>query len=315
MRALVVVLAIALVAPGAWSWPVAALPLQGAAQRATHVCPMHPDVRAAAPGTCPVCKMALVPIDPLAAPDYTVEVQTLPEAIPAGRPFRLRLTVRDSDTRQVVSAFTEVHEKRFHLFVIGQDLEHYDHVHPDQQPDGSWTLDVTVPRPGYYKLFADFLPEGGTPQVIARHLVTAGFGGDLTASAARLEPDKVFQKPVGTMSVELKLPGAGLVAGRDEKLVYRLSDATTGAPVTDIEPYLGAFGHTLIMSEDTLHFVHAHPVELLPDGAGALGGPELTFKALLPKPGNYRIWTQLKRKGVLSTAMFTISVASPSTQH
>jgi hypothetical protein len=68
------------------------------------------------------------------------------------------------------------------------------------------------------------------------------------------------------------------------------------------------------LSEDTLHYVHAHPVELLPDDpALAHGGPDLTFKAMLPKPGLYRVWTQVKRRGVVSTVSFTIAVASPAT--
>ena len=90
-------------------------------------------------------------------------------------------------------------------------------------------------------------------------------------------------------------------------------DAATGAPIADIEPYLAAFGHTLVLSEDTLHYVHAHPVELLPDDrAAAAGGPDLTFKAMLPKPGRSRVWTQLKRRGVVSTVSFTVAVASPA---
>ena len=94
----------------------------------------------------------------------------------------------------------------------------------------------------------------------------------------------------------LELPPAGLVAGREETFVYRIADARTGDPVTDIEPYLGAWGHSVIMSEDTSSLVHAHPVELLPENNRiAGGGPALTFKALMPKPGTYRVWTQLKR--------------------
>lgn len=41
----------------------------GGAPSVTYVCPMHPDVRAASPGTCPVCSMALEPVarDPAAS--------------------------------------------------------------------------------------------------------------------------------------------------------------------------------------------------------------------------------------------------------
>jgi hypothetical protein len=190
-------------------------------------------------------------------------------------------------------------------------------VHPEEQPDGTWAVEVTLPKSGDYRLFSDFLPLGGAPQVIARNVTTAGFTGDLVSSHASLVPDRNLRKTVDGMAVTLTLPDGGLVAGREEPLRYRLEDAATGAPLTDLEPYLGAFGHALVMSEDTVNYVHAHPVELLPHtGADEVppGGPSLTFKALLPKAGNYRVWTQIKRRGQVSTVPFTISVGSPATR-
>ena len=78
-------------------------------------------------------------------------------------------------------------------------------------------------------------------------------------------------------------------------LRYRLTDSS-GAPVRDLTPYLGAWGHTLILSEDQADYVHSHPLELVPE-ASARGGPEVTFEALLPRPGLYRVWTQFVRGG------------------
>jgi hypothetical protein len=286
---------------------------QPVAQTVTYVCPMHPDVRTNGPGTCPRCGMALVTADPLDMRDYRLDLTTTPPAPSPGRAARLRLTVRDPDTGEIVRSFSVVHEKIFHLFIVSQDLEHYAHLHPEQEADGSFVIDVTLPRDGYYKVYSDFLPVGGTPQVIPRPLVTRGFTGDLASSAARLVADRTLKKSVAGMSIELELPGDGLVAGRDEKFVYRVTDASTGAPVSDIEPYLGAWGHSLVMSADTLDFVHAHPIELLPEAnAAATGGPTLTFKAVLPKPGNYRVWTQVKRRGEVSTVVFTLAVSSPA---
>jgi hypothetical protein len=273
---------------------------------------MHPEIRSDAAGACSRCGMKLVAGDPLDAREYLVDMTATPPAVQPGHPVRLTFMIRHPDSRAVVRAFATVHEKQYHLFVLGHDLEYYDHLHPDQQPDGSWAIDVQFPKAGYYKLFSDFLPVGGSPQVVPRVLVTAGDAGDLEAARARLRPDDALQQTTGSMAVSLTLPSDGLVAGRDEKLQYRVVDARTGQPVSDLEPYLAAYGHTLVISEDTMEYVHAHPVELLPEKIeDAAGGPDLTFKALLPKPGRYRLWTQIKRGGVVSTARFTVTAASP----
>src|SRR5919108_681661 len=82
-----------------------------------------------------------------------------------------------------------VHERPYHLFVISQDMEHFQHIHPEQQPDLTWAIDVTLPKAGYYSVLSDFLPSGGASQLISRPLVTAGYAGDLAADSARLVPD------------------------------------------------------------------------------------------------------------------------------
>ena len=274
-------------------------------------CPMHPDITAKNEASCSRCGMKLVPGDPLDAREYLLDMKATPQAVRPGQPVRLSFTVRHPDTRATVFTFATVHEKQFHLFVVSHDLEYYDHVHPEMQTDGSWAIDLTLPEAGYYKLIADFLPLGGTPQVVPR-LLAAGEAGDLVAARATLPSNEGLEKTAGSMTLALSLPADGLVAGRDETLHYHVVDAKTRQPVTDLEPYLAAFGHTLVLSEDTLDFIHAHPVEQLPEQVDtAAGGPDLTFKALLPKPGRYRLWTQLKRDDIVTTAQFTVTAASP----
>lgn len=289
-------------------------PASAAQQASAFVCPMHPDVQSAVAGACPQCGMALVSTAAHVAPVYDLEIKTAPGAAIAGQPVQVRLTVRDPKTKVPVTRFVEVHERRFHMFVISEDLEHYSHVHPEQLADGSWTINVTVPRPGCYKVYADFLPQGGTPQVITRDLITAGHTHDLASPAATLTPDPVLREIVGPLSVALRLPPGGVVAGREVTLTYQITDANTGGPVTDLEPYLGAWGHSFLLSEDMTHVVHAHPVEHVPHAGRKAGGPTLNFKAVLPEPGTYRIWTQLQRGGSIETAVFTIAVAPASAE-
>lgn len=280
-------------------------------QPLTYFCPMHMDVTAKAAGKCGKCGMALVPGDPWDEREYVLDVQTTPSAPRAGEPTGFRLLVADPTTRQPVADYVPVHDKRFHLFVVSQDLEHFAHIHPEQQPDGSWAIDHTLSKPGYYRVYSDFLPMGGTPQVIARTVATQGYKGDLARSIATLVPDRAFIKTVDGTTLRLTFEPSPIAAGVTTKLKYEVS--ADGRPVTDLEPYLAAWGHTLVLSEDALEYIHAHPIEYLPpDAAEAKGGPTITFDALFPKPGRYRLWTQFKRHGIVSTATFTVE-AMPAT--
>ena len=47
-------------------------------------------------------------------------------------------------------------------------MEYFQHIHPEEQPDGTWSIDVTLPKAGYYKVLSDFMPSGGASQFIAR---------------------------------------------------------------------------------------------------------------------------------------------------
>jgi hypothetical protein len=286
---------------------------QDAAAPVMYFCPMHPDVTDKVPATCSRCGMKLVPGDPWNEREYLLEVNVTPAAPVPGTPARFRLTVLHPDSRAPVRDFAVVHDKRFHLFVVSQDLEDFAHIHPEQDEDGSWIIDHTLARRGYYRIYADFLPIGGTPQVLARTLVTAAHDGDLSTAVPALEPDTKFVKNADGTTIQLTvLPSPQIVAGRTVKLQYQLTDG--GAPVTDLEPYLAAWGHTLVLSEDALEYVHAHPLEYLPlDAPDVRGGPTVTFDATFPKPGRYRLWTQFKRRGKVSTTSFTVeAVPVPS---
>jgi hypothetical protein len=149
----------------------------------------------------------------------------------------------------------------------------------------------------------------GTPQVLQQNLITAGHASDLMGSRPRLAPDTSLTKTADGMKIELKLEPPNIIAGQPLALKYHLSDAKTGEPVRDLSPYLGAWGHTLILSEDQSDYVHSHPEETVPEPAERVilrGGPDVTFNGLLPHPGTYRIWTQFLRGNTLTTVSFTV---------
>ena len=303
-------------------------------QADAYTCSMHPDVRAAAPGKCPKCGMALVPVAPEITDYYDLKLESLPVAPKPNEKVRLRFAVINPKTGEQFKQFQLQHDKLFHLFIISQDLTEFQHSHPTLEPDGRFTVETVLPRAGNYKVYSDFYPVEGTPQVLQQNLATAGYAPDLVRSEARLVPDTTFLKtgegvkittenagrigvslselqktPANEMNVELKLEPSQIIAGQPVALKYHLTDAKTGAPIRDIAAYLGAWGHTLILSEDQSDYVHSHPEETVPDTndrAKLRGGPDVTFNAFMPKPGNYRIWTQFLRGDVLTTVTFTV---------
>jgi hypothetical protein len=291
-------------------------PEPASGEAATLACPMHLDVRAAAPGACPKCGMPLVPVAPPVPDDFDLRMRSTPAAPLPGRKVRLEFTIFHPKTGEQVREFGVLHEKLFHLFIVSQDMAEFQHIHPVFEKDGRFTIDTVLPRAGHYKVYADLYPLEGSPQVLERGLITAGYSGDLFASEPRLTPDVELGKVVHGMRIELALDPPHPIAGRGAALRYHLSDAATGAPIRDLVPYLGAWGHTLILSEDQRDYVHSHPVEIVPESregeAPARGGPDVTFEAFLPRPGVYRIWSQFLRAGraesEIATVSFTIRV-------
>jgi hypothetical protein len=306
---------------------VSARQAQNALDTTAFVCPMHPDYTLDIAGTCPRCGMALVRATPFDVRDYTLAFQTTPARVRPGQKATWWFDIRHPGTGKPVPSLEIVHERPYHLFVISQDMEHFQHIHPQQGPGLTWAIDVTLPKPGYYTVLSDFLPSGGASQLISRPLVTAGYTGDLAGDSAHLVPDSTSVKVVDDLTASVSFDPPTFVAGLYGHLIFHLTDTKTGRPVTDLQTYLGAFGHTLIMSEDMLDYVHSHSLDILagddddgvpqfiiPPGADLeklRGGPDVTFDGLMPKPGRYRAWTQFRRNDVVHTFTTTFTVAAP----
>ena len=274
-----------------------------------YICPMHPNEVKAEPGTCSICGMTLVPGDPMATADYVMRVTMEPRAPKPGQTVKFRFAALHPLTGAMVTDFAEVHDKLFHLFIVSRDMSQWFHVHPELQKDGSLVLEHVIPTAGHWALFSDFMPIGGGPQLIVTPFSTAGYEGDLTSSVPSLTPDTSFTKSADGVTVSMQLTPAKLISGEETDIPIRFTDEKTGEPVKNLQRYLGAFGHAMMLSEDMTEHVHAHPEQML-EGTSITegGGPDLTFHALFPKPGVYRIWLQFQRNGKLSMIPFTVRV-------
>jgi hypothetical protein len=207
------------------------------------------------------------------APRYTLELTADPKKPRAGESTTLRLTVRDRDTRNAaVTAFETVHEKLLHLILVRRDLNVFAHEHPEPNADGSFTLRYTFPTPGEYRLFADTAPRGAGSQILSVAIKVEGKDSAPTLAFPPLTVDARSWPSRKTVPISMPV---------DAK---------------DLEPWLGAIGHLLLVHEDAQTFVHCHP-----DESGTL-----TFLTRFPKPGAYRGWLQYQSGGTLHTMALTL---------
>jgi hypothetical protein len=295
------------------------------------VCPMHASYTSTVSGTCPICGMALVQTRPYDTRDFRLEFRTEPAQVRPGEKVMLFFRFLHPGTGQVVKEFEVVHTKQFHLFVISQDLEFFEHIHPVMRGDGTWTIETSVPKAGYYQVLCDFMPRGGSGQFLTAALVTADYVGDLATDSARLSADKVLKKSAGDLTATLSFNPVRPASCQYVHLTFDLTDTETGRPITDLQTYLGQFSHMLLMSEDMQCYVHSHPINLIvaqedaaqipeyiiaPDAdlATIRGGPQVTFDALMPKAGLFRAWAQFQRNDEVRTLAFTFDVVQGSAE-
>lgn len=236
---------------------------------------------------------------PAATPRKLV-VKTEPTQPQAGEAAQLRLQILN-DNGQPIKKFSLLHEKLVHLIVVRDGLDEFSHLHPQVDASGYITIEHVFPKAGQYRLFADHQPEGQTPGLARGELIVAGDG----ESAAALIPNASDEVAVG----EIKAHVAFQPGDQETKVRFHLVDAS-GQVVSDLQPYLGAMGHLVIISADGGEYVHAHPLsesQTAPEGV-------VEFAAHFPKPGLYKAWGQFQRHDAVFTVPFVMqhSPAHPS---
>ncbi|WP_063795317.1 MULTISPECIES: hypothetical protein [Streptomyces] len=224
---------------------------------------------------------------------YTLDLRTA--RIEADRQEELRFAVVKDSSGKNVTAYAKEHDKELHLIVASRDLNTYRHLHPTRAADGTWSTKVELPEAGGYRVFADFRPEG------AKEGLT--LGADL-AVAGRYEPKELpahdTTAKVDGYDVTLK---GDLRTGAGGDLT--LNVAKDGKPVTDLQPYLGAYGHLVALRAGDLAYLHVHPNGEPGDGR-TKPGPGISFMAAAPSKGAYRLFLDFKHEGKVRTAAFTV---------
>jgi hypothetical protein len=233
---------------------------------------------------------AVDPVRGLAVAEHGLRVIVDDPELRRGRTEQLRYRIVD-DHGQTVRDFDVEATKRMHLILARRDLTGFQHVHPDQAADGSWTIPLRLDEPGSYRLFADFSHDGEVTTLASDLRV------DGAADLRPLPPTRTVA--TSDLGDEVRVEAGDVRAGEEAEL--RFSVGRGGRPVR-VEPYLGAGGHLVALRDGDLAYLHVHPITR----AGAAGPVE--FGATFPSPGRYRLFLQFQDAGRVHTVAFTQEV-------
>jgi hypothetical protein len=230
-------------------------------------------------------KMAPQPVRGLAVSEKGLTLALASRTALSGQRFDLAFQIVDR-RGQTVRDFDVEHTKRMHFIVVRRDMTGFQHLHPTENPDGTWSLPVTLPEAGSYRVFADF-SVGEKPYTLADDLTVDGSvrSQALPAPAKRFDVD----------GLRVSLTEGATKAGTESELGFTVT--RQGRPVA-VQDYLGAKGHLVALRQGDLAFLHVHPDE-----------NSLKFMATFPTAGKYRLFLQFKTSdGRLHTAAFTQEV-------
>jgi hypothetical protein len=238
------------------------------------------------------------------------------------------------------------HNHLMHLFLIGTPkLQQMWHLHPDRTADDAFAEDLPAMPAGNYRVFADIVDKDGFPWTLVGNVdlpqiqgkALAGDDSTWSGSAfgAAGEGSTVSQLADGGRMVWQR-PSGPLRANMPMNFRFSVEDKD-GKPAGDLEPYMGMAGHAEFVSTDWAVFAHVHPagsvsmaaLELartaqsgasgeLQVGSTTMTMPMPTSKAPLPsevsfpygfpRPGEYRVFVQIKRAGEIETGVFDAHV-------
>ncbi|MFF3669938.1 hypothetical protein [Microtetraspora malaysiensis] len=217
----------------------------------------------------------------------------LTTTVEPGKNTDFRFTVTGPDGKPV-TGYQVQHEKKLHFILVSRDLSHFQHLHPAEAGDGVWSVPLTLPEAGAYRMFADFAPEGGSGMTLGADLYAAG------DYAPKALPGVSRTATVDGYTVTLD---GDLAPGRTSRITLKVSK--DGKPVTDLQPYLGAYGHLVALRGGDLAYLHVHPDGEPGDGK-TQPGPEIVFYAEAPSRGDYRLFLDFQHDGKVRTADFTL---------
>ncbi len=214
------------------------------------------------------------------------------------------------DRGATIKDFATVHEKVMHLILVRKDLQEFQHLHPDfNQATGQFTLaNLTFPSDGQYRIFPDFAPMSAQRGPDGMPLGVTLNEDVVVGNLANYKPQAVTEssrtQTVQGYTVQLATTPTPITAESSTTLSFALTQK--GRPVTNLEKYLGALGHAVVLREGDLEFLHTHALdENVTNQTGSID-----FAVTFPSAGKYKVFGQFQHQGKVLTTDFVVTAQS-----
>ena len=198
------------------------------------------------------------------------------------------------------------HEKKMHLLLVRDDMTRFQHLHPEFVND-LWIVKAVIADQGVYQMYVDIAPVEEEASVL-RVPITIGGG---TQNGKAPEPNTDWSAQDGEYMAKLMIDQP---LKTKEVKQWTFIVTQSGKPVTNLKPYLGAYGHVVeLRHTDADDFFHVHPVteDQPKDG-------KVVFEGTFPSKGRYTLYAQFNINGSIKTFPITVDVnedgqATPAT--
>lgn len=257
----------------------------------------------------------------------------------------LRFDITDRRAGAPDHALVPDHGKLLHVFLVGEgragEVPAFAHLHPVADAGKSYTAALPPLPEGPYRFYADITHESGLTETVTNSVdIVAGSSPRAWAPSDPDDSALAATVPASADAPTIELVPATFRVGEPASL-RALVRTLDGRPAV-LQQYLRMLGHAVVEHEDGSVFAHVHPAGTLsmaaarrfamkasgdaaaravdancgdltavtPAVAEALTrGGEVSFPFVFPKPGRYRVWTQVRVGGAVRTGAFQVTVA------
>lgn len=227
-----------------------------------------------------------------AGPKPEVSLASEPLTIEAGKPTTLTVAITE---RGKMVPLDVAHEMKVHLLAVNEELSWFTHLHPEEQANGAYNVKMTFPYSGKYLVYTDYKPTGAESTVDTK---TLNLAGNVAAPAANTAEKTVAEVDGYTV----RFVNAGdLKTNREQMLQFSIEKGGQKLQEKDMQPYLGATAHIVMIGRESKNFLHIHP--------SANNAFPIFAGTQIEQAGQYRVWVQFKLAGTVHTADFTVNVA------